>query len=54
MMPLVKGTKTYNYWLDPPIPIDFQFHIFHVVNAKEVVQNGAKPVLEERGPYTYR
>ncbi|XP_071166285.1 lysosome membrane protein 2-like isoform X3 [Mytilus edulis] len=54
MMPLVKGTKTYNYWINPPIPIDFQLYFFHVVNPEEIVQNGAKPVLEEKGPYTYR
>lgn len=54
MMPLVNGTKTYTYWLDPPIPIDFQFYFFHVVNPREVVEEGLKPVVEERGPYTYR
>ncbi|XP_063431103.1 lysosome membrane protein 2-like isoform X2 [Mytilus trossulus] len=54
MMPLVKGTKTYNYWINPPIPIDFQLYFFHVVNPEEIVQHGAKPVLEEKGPYTYR
>lgn len=38
---------------EPGVPIYMQFFIFDVVNFKEV-QQGAKPYLEQKGPYSYR
>lgn len=31
-----------------------QFWFFDVQNPQEVIQKGARPVLVEKGPYTYR
>ena len=37
----------------PSVPIYAQFFVFNVVNFKEVKQ-GNKPLLEQKGPYSYR
>lgn len=31
-----------------------QFWIFNVTNPKEVVENGDAPMVEQKGPYTYK
>ncbi len=49
---LQPGSPTYNSWVKPTIPIYAKFYFFDIVNPDEVKQ-GAKPVLEERGPYSY-
>ncbi|XP_041359462.1 lysosome membrane protein 2-like [Gigantopelta aegis] len=53
-IPLKNGSDTYEDWVVPPAPIYFQVWVFNVVNPDEIIKNGAIPVLEERGPYTYR
>ncbi|XP_076446440.1 lysosome membrane protein 2-like isoform X2 [Babylonia areolata] len=53
-LPLKEGSTSYKNWMEPPAPIYFQVWMQHVANADEVVQQGAKPVLEQMGPYTYR
>ena len=53
-LPLTEGSTSYNNWISPPAPIYFQIWVMHVANADEVVQSGAKPVLVQKGPYTYR
>ncbi|KAK7097188.1 lysosome membrane protein 2-like [Littorina saxatilis] len=53
-LPLKNGSVSYKNWLSPPAPIYFQIYVQHVANAEEVVQLGAKPVLVQKGPYTYR
>ena len=39
--------------MTPPVPLYTKFYLFECVNADEV-KTGAKPKLEERGPYVYR
>lgn len=53
-LPLKNGSASYKNWLSPPAPIYFQIYFLDVVNQDEVINNGAKPVLEQKGPYTYR
>lgn len=53
-LPLKNGTESYTNWLDPPVPVYMQFWVFNVTNADDVVKKGAKPVVEEVGPYSYR
>ena len=53
-LPLKEGSDSYKNWVSPPAPIFFQIWVQHVTNSYEVVQFGAKPVLVEKGPYTYR
>lgn len=49
---LKPGSPTYKPWVKSTVPIYAKYFFFHIVNPEEVKQ-GAKPVLEERGPYTY-
>nr|XP_031360468.1 lysosome membrane protein 2 [Lonchura striata domestica] len=50
---LKNGTETFEAWEDPPPPVYMQFYFFNVTNPLEVLQ-GATPLVEEIGPYTYR
>lgn len=43
----------YESWRNQSTPIYLHVYLFHVKNPKQVL-TGAKPELEERGPYTYR
>ena len=49
---LKPGSPTYKPWVNSTVPIYAKYYLFHIVNPDEV-KKGAKPVLEERGPYTY-
>ncbi|KAL5011838.1 hypothetical protein ScPMuIL_010389 [Solemya velum] len=47
------GTDTYDKWLSPPYPVYFQVWAYDVLNPSDIVQ-GKKPVVAEKGPYTYK
>ena len=41
--------------MEPPVPIQIKFTFFEVRNYKEFIAGtDDKPLLVERGPYTYR
>ncbi|XP_053938635.1 scavenger receptor class B member 1 isoform X2 [Cuculus canorus] len=44
---------SFNMWKDIPVPFYMSVYFFEVLNPKEVLQ-GAKPALNQRGPYVYR
>ncbi|XP_061438136.1 platelet glycoprotein 4 [Rhineura floridana] len=48
------GTIAYENWVVPGSPVYRQFWIFDVQNPTEVMKNGSKPILKQKGPYTYR
>ncbi|XP_028425901.1 platelet glycoprotein 4 [Perca flavescens] len=48
------GTTAYDNWVSTGGIVYRQFWIFDVQNAQEVIQNGASPMVVEKGPYTYR
>ncbi|OXB76634.1 UNVERIFIED_CONTAM: hypothetical protein H355_010498 [Colinus virginianus] len=48
------GTIAFDNWLVPGSSVYRQFWIFNVENPSEVLNLGARPKLEQRGPYTYR
>ena len=50
---LLPGTKQYDMWLNPPVPMYLRFSFFNVTNAQDVLNHGAKPILHELGPYTF-
>jgi hypothetical protein len=50
---LIKGTTVYEQWANQNNPVYLKIYLFDVQNAQQVL-NGEKPVLRERGPYTYR
>ncbi|KAG8577088.1 hypothetical protein GDO81_010064 [Engystomops pustulosus] len=47
-----EGTIAYENWIVPGSTVYRQFWIFHVSNPNEVIE-GAKPILQQKGPYTY-
>ena len=53
-VPLLNGSDSYQNWLEPSAPVFMQFWVFHIVNPDDIVKNKSKPIVEERGPYTYR
>ncbi|XP_015668220.1 platelet glycoprotein 4-like [Protobothrops mucrosquamatus] len=48
------GTIAYENWIVPGCPIYRQFWVFDVQNPEEVMEKGSAPILEQKGPYTYR
>ncbi|XP_068573390.1 platelet glycoprotein 4 [Cebidichthys violaceus] len=48
------GTTAYNNWVATGGIVYRQFWFFDVQNAQEILQNGATPVVMEKGPYTYK
>ncbi|NXS91708.1 CD36 protein, partial [Jacana jacana] len=51
---IANGTIAFENWLVPGSSVYRQFWVFHVQNPSEVLDQGARPKLEQRGPYTYR
>ncbi|XP_032895706.1 platelet glycoprotein 4 isoform X1 [Amblyraja radiata] len=49
-----EGTLAYENWIQTGSPVYRQFWLFDVKNPSEIQNYGYKPVLEQRGPYTYR
>ena len=49
---LKPGSPTYKPWADATMPVPNKYYLFNIVNPDEV-ERGDKPVLEERGPYTF-
>ncbi|XP_074868467.1 scavenger receptor class B member 1 isoform X2 [Carettochelys insculpta] len=44
---------SYGMWKDIPVPFYLSAYFFEVMNPKEI-ELGAKPVVNQRGPYVYR
>ncbi|KAM6986271.1 platelet glycoprotein 4 [Aplochiton taeniatus] len=51
---LEPGTTAYDNFNSTGVAVYRQFWLFDVKNPVEVVEYGAKPVVIERGPYTYK
>ncbi|NXL43757.1 CD36 protein, partial [Podilymbus podiceps] len=51
---IANGTIAFENWIVPGSSVYRQFWVFHVQNPSEVLDQGARPKLEQRGPYTYR
>nr|XP_006006235.1 PREDICTED: platelet glycoprotein 4 [Latimeria chalumnae] len=51
---LEEGTIAYENWVKTGSHVYRQFWLFDVENPLEVMNSGAKPVLKQKGPYTYR
>ncbi|XP_031591618.1 platelet glycoprotein 4 [Oreochromis aureus] len=48
------GTTAYDNWASSEIAVYRQFWLFDVKNPQQVVQEGAFPEVQEKGPYTYK
>ena len=49
---LKKGNEKRDLWTKLPIPLDFKIYLFNVTNPLDV-QKGAKPIVNEVGPFFY-
>jgi len=49
-----EGTAAYGAWVETPIPIFTKFYFFDMLNPRDLFHSHEKPILEERGPYTFR
>ncbi|XP_038130928.1 lysosome membrane protein 2-like isoform X1 [Cyprinodon tularosa] len=50
---LVEGSRVFESWKTPPPPVFMEFFFFNVTNVEEFLK-GAKPKVDQIGPYTYR
>lgn len=50
---LAQGNDIWNIWSEMPIPMFSKFYFFNVTNP-DAVMDGAKPILNEMGPYVYQ
>ena len=53
-MTIREGTAAYDAFLETPVPVLTKFYFFDMLNPRDLFHNYEKPVLEERGPYTFR
>ena len=53
-MTLKDGTAMYNAFVETPVPVTTKFYFFDILNPSKVMETQEKPILEERGPYTFR
>ena len=52
-MYLKNGSQAFEYWLSPPATVLRKYYFFDILNPIEA-ENGAKPIVAERGPYVYK
>lgn len=52
-MALSPKSMSYPMWKDLPEPLINSIYLFNVTNAEDVYKNGAKPKLQEVGPYVF-
>ena len=53
-MVIEEGTTSYAAWKETPIPVYTKFYFFDMLNPQELFHRHEMPILEERGPYTFR
>ncbi len=41
-------------WEEPPIDMYIKVYLFNITNSEEVLNNEAKPILQQCGPYTFK
>lgn len=51
---LKKDGELYKQWVDPPIEVYISFYLYNLKNPVEFEKEGAKPVLEEIGPFVFQ
>ncbi|XP_071522342.1 uncharacterized protein [Panulirus ornatus] len=51
-MVLRQGSQKYEAWVDTPVPVYYRVHVFNLTNPEQFMA-GARPRVQERGPYVY-
>ncbi|CAF3634316.1 unnamed protein product [Rotaria sp. Silwood1] len=52
-LPLSADSDKLDSWINQPVPTYIQFWLWECVNPDDVVQQGRKPMVVQRGPFTY-
>lgn len=52
-MQLKEGNLLMEKWKDIPVPLYASYYLFEIKNGREFVK-GAKPIMQEHGPYVYK
>ncbi|CAF3865416.1 unnamed protein product [Rotaria sordida] len=52
-LPLSADSDKLDSWINQPVPTYIQFWLWECVNPNDVVQQGRKPMVVQRGPFTY-
>ena len=50
---VVEGTRAYQAWSRPPA-LSTEFYFYNLLNPEQFLKEHAKPILEEKGPYSFR
>lgn len=50
---LVEGSRVFESWKTPPPPVYMEYFFFNITNVDEILK-GAKPQVQQVGPYAYR
>lgn len=48
------GTAAHNAFVQTPVPVYIKIYFFDMINPRDLFHKQEKPILEERGPYTFR
>lgn len=52
---LQNGSRSFNWWLHPPVDVEYKIYIFNYTNVKEFEAGTASKLrVQELGPYIYR
>lgn len=51
-LPIVRGTDAYTRYTASSVPLQVKMYMFNVTNADEVSKTGAKPILNQVGPFS--
>ncbi len=51
---LKPGGQLYEQWLNPPIDVYISFYLYDLKNGDDFEKKGAKPILEEVGPFVFQ
>jgi len=49
-----ENSEGFEYFVVPPVDVIMKFYFMEVTNGEDVLEGKAKPILSERGPYTFR
>ncbi|XP_073827110.1 neither inactivation nor afterpotential D [Musca autumnalis] len=53
-LPLTEGGRTYDKWINTPVPVYMAMYLYNWTNTDQVRVAGVKPNFERVGPYVFR
>ncbi|XP_076053206.1 protein croquemort-like [Oratosquilla oratoria] len=52
-MAIVEGSRSFDIWRETPMPVYLRVFFFNLTNPYDFETHGAKPILQEVGPYVF-